>query len=175
MTRDCLTQRAGPAPGWRLARPWTLALLAALAAIPLRAPDVGAQAGGVIAGTVVDARTLRGVDGVQLAVQGGTQGAVTDASGGFRITGLSGAQVTLTIRRIGYRPATQAVRVGQTDVRITITEQVATLSELVITGTAEPVEKRAIGNSVTKVDAATVQQIAPSRNVSGLINGRAPG
>ncbi|MBK6305914.1 MAG: TonB-dependent receptor plug domain-containing protein [Gemmatimonadetes bacterium] len=123
----------------------------------------------------MDARTLRGVDGAQVSVEGGTLGALTDASGGFRIAGVTGAQVTLQVRRIGYRPSSQVVRVGRTDIRITLTEQVATLSELVITGTAEPVEKRSIGNSVTKVDAAAVQSIAPAADVSSLINGRAPG
>ncbi|MFP5353990.1 MAG: SusC/RagA family TonB-linked outer membrane protein [Gemmatimonadota bacterium] len=146
-----------------------LAVLAALVPASARAQ------GGVVAGTVVDARTLRGVDGAQVSVEGTTLGALTDASGSFRISGVTGTQVTLQVRRIGYRPATQSVRVGQTDIRVAITEQVAQLSELVITGTAEPVERRAIGNSVTKVDAAAVQQIAPAPNVSSLINGRAPG
>src|SRR5690606_5394936 len=107
-------------------------------------------------------------DGAQVSVDGTTLGALTDASGSFRIAGVTGTQVTLQVRRIGYRPATQSVRVGQTDIRVAITEQVAQLSELVITGTAEPVERRAIGNSVTKVDAAAVQQIAPAPNVSSL-------
>jgi len=172
MTRNCLTGRAGPAPGVSTRRRWALALALAIGITPIAAR---AQATGVVAGSVVDARTLRGVDGAQVSVEGGTLGALTDASGGFRIAGVTGAQVTLQVRRIGYRPTTEVVRVGRTDIRITLTEQVATLSELVITGTAEPVEKRSIGNSVTKVDAAAVQSIAPAADVSSLINGRAPG
>ena len=177
MTPDCRTSRARPA-SWRThlshaAGQAALALAVVVAATSPR--ELHAQGGGVVAGTVVDARTLRGVDGAQVSVEGTPLGALTDASGGFRLTGVSGSEVTVQVRRIGYRPATQVVRVGRTDVRITLTEQVATLSELVITGTAEPVEKRAIGNSVTKVDAAAVQSIAPSADVSSLINGRAPG
>lgn len=177
MTPDCRTSRARPV-SWRthlgrIAGRAVLALAVAFAAVTPR--SALAQAGGVIAGTVVDARTLRGVDGAQVSVEGTSLGALTDASGGFRITGVSGAEVTVQVRRIGYRPASQVVRVGRTDIRISLAEQVATLSQLVITGTAEPVEKRAIGNSVTKVEAAEVQSIAPASNVSSLINGRAPG
>jgi len=172
MTRDCRIGRGRAAPGRLISRRWGIALAALLALAP---PAARAQTAGVVAGTVIDARTLRGVDGAQVSVEGGTLGAMTDGSGGFRIVGVTGAEVTLSVRRIGYRPTTQAVRVGRTDVRITISEQAATLSELVITGTAEPVEKRSIGNSVTTVDVATVQNIAPSQDVSSLLNGRAPG
>ena len=137
--------------------------------------ELHAQSGGVVAGTVIDARTLRGVAGAQVAVEGTVLGALSDGSGGFRIANVQGTQVTLQVRRIGYKPGNEVVRVGRTDVRISLTEQVATLSELVITGTAEPVEKRSIGNSVTKVDAAAVQSLAPAADVSSLLNGRAPG
>ncbi len=172
MMRECRSGRERRPCSRRSIRRWAGALAVLLVLAP---PTLGAQTGGVVAGTVVDARTLRGIDGVQLSVEGGTEGALTDGSGGFRLTGLNGAQVTLQVRRIGYRPTTEVVRVGRTDVRITLTEQAATLSELVITGTAEPVERRAIGNSITKVDVAAVQNVAPSQDVSGLLNGRAPG
>lgn len=138
------------------------------------APTAFAQ-GGVVAGTVVDARTLRGLDGAQVQVQGTTVGAMSDASGAFRLTGVQGASVTLQVRRLGFRPATVSARVGQTDLRVVLTEQVASLSEVVITGTAEPVERRAIGNAVTKVDAATIQQIAPSPDITNILNGKAAG
>ncbi|MCC6317450.1 MAG: TonB-dependent receptor [Gemmatimonadaceae bacterium] len=153
-----------------LARRGALALVGSFA-LPLA---LIAQ-GGTIAGTVVDARTLRGLDAAQVQVEGGTLGALTDAAGTFRIAGVPGAQVTLQVRRLGFRPATITARVGQTDVRIVLTEQVASLSEVVITGTAEPVERRAIGNAVTKVDAASIQNIAPSPDVTNILNGKAAG
>lgn len=156
---------------WKGIARWGMALATVGSLAPL-----GVQAqGGVIAGTVVDARTLRGLDAAQVQVDGGTLGALTDGSGAFRITGATGTQVTLQVRRLGFRPATVSVRVGQTDVRVVMTEQVASLSEVVITGTAEPVERRAIGNAVTKVDAAAIQNIAPSPDVTNILNGKAAG
>lgn len=146
------------------------------AGVVLTTAAVGsADAQGVIGGTVVDARSLRGLDGAQVQVEGTTIGAMTGAAGDFRLTGVSGTNVTLVVRRLGFRPSTVQARVGQTDLRITLTEQVASLSEVVITGTAEPVERRAIGNAVTKVDAATIQAIAPSPDVTNLLNGKAAG
>jgi TonB-linked SusC/RagA family outer membrane protein len=148
---------------------------AAAFALMLAATPAAHAQGGVVAGTVIDARSLRGLDGVQVSIEGTALGALTDGSGGFRIASVSGTQVTLQVRRIGYRPHNESVTVGRTDIRIALTEQAASLSQVVITGTAEPVERRAIGNSITKVDVAAVQNIAPSQDVSSLLNGRAPG
>jgi len=146
-----------------------------LAASLLIPATLAAQQAGVVAGIVVDAVTLNPLDGVQVGVQGTQLGAATDGAGRFRITGVTGTQVTLQLRRLGYRPGNEVVRVGQTNLRLTLSISPAQLNEVVITGTAEPVERRALGNAVAKIDASQVQSIAPSPNVSGLFNGRAPG
>lgn len=159
----------------RLHRPPSLVRRLLGSIILLTAATTAAHAQGVIAGTVVDARTLRGLDGAQVQVEGTNIGAMTNGAGDFRLTGVTGTQVTLQVRRLGFRPTTVTARVGQTDLRITMTEQVSSLSEVVITGTAEPVERRAIGNAVTKVDAASMQAIAPSPDVTNLLNGKAAG
>src|ERR671930_513044 len=76
-----------------------LPLLVTLAAAP-----VFAQEPSVISGTVVAEVSQRPLAGAQVVVtdQAGSA-AVTDASGRFRITGVSGTEVTLTVRLIGYR------------------------------------------------------------------------
>lgn len=157
----------------RVARPLAVALALGLA-LGAR-PAAAQQEGGVVAGVVIDAGTLRPLDNVQVAVDGTALSALTDGAGRFRIATVPGAQVTLQLRRLGYRPASESVRVGQITLRISMVSAPAMLNEVVISGTAEPVEKRALGNSVTKIQAADVQQVAPSPGVSGLINGRAPG
>ena len=145
-------------------------------AVPLTPPILEAQqASGTLAGVVVDAASLRPLDNVQIGVQGTSLTAITDAAGQFRITNVPNAEVTLQLRRIGYKVSTELVRVGRTDLRLTLVSAPALLSEVVISGTAEPIEKRALGNSVTKIQAAEVQQVAPAFGVSSLINGRAPG
>jgi TonB-linked SusC/RagA family outer membrane protein len=144
-------------------------------ALTLRAAPLAAQAGGIVAGVVIDATSLRPLDNVQVGVEGRSASAVTDGAGGFRFTNVPGTQVTLQFRRIGYKATNETVAVGRTDLRIALVTQPTMLSEVVISGTAEPIEKRALGNSVTKIEAFEVQQVAPAYGVSSLINGRAPG
>jgi TonB-linked SusC/RagA family outer membrane protein len=142
-------------------------LLAAVAAPLAAQQEVG--------GRVMDARTGRSLEGAIVAVQGGTPSTRTDNAGRFKLTGLSGATVTLSITMIGFRPGTQTANVGNTNLQITLNELAVNLGELVVTGTVAGAEKRTVGNSVTTVRAADVQEIAPSPDVTNLINARAPG
>lgn len=167
--------RSSPRAGWRatLARAGAFALAAVLATMPR---TVRAQEGGVIAGTVITEAGSRPISGAQVAVQDQAgKGAVTDASGRFRITGVAGTQVVVNVRMIGYRAINRSVRVGSTDVQFAMSERAVELDQIVVTGTAGDQQKRAIGNSVAKVDAANVVATANVPSVQDLINGRAPG
>ena len=148
----------------------TMALVAA-AASPAAAQD------GVIAGTVMAGRTDRAVTGAQVTVQGQAgRGAVADASGRFRITGVAGTEVVLQARLIGYQTATQTVRVGDLNVRLTMNEAPVSLEQVVVTGTATGTERlREIGNAVATVDAAQIVEVAPVRNMQQLLQGRVAG
>ena len=169
------TSRSGPSdPGappapWRTARAAVLAVALGLAT----ATPVWAQQG-VIAGTVVT-RSAQPLPNVQVAVTGTQLGTTTDAQGRFRITGATGGTVTVAFRRIGYQPVDQQVQVGTTDLRVTMPERAIELGEVVVTGTAGVAEKRAIGNSVTTVNAAEVTATQPVKNFQDLLTGRASG
>jgi TonB-linked SusC/RagA family outer membrane protein len=157
----------------RIARAGALALVALVLAAPRAAR---AQDGGVVAGTVVTEAGSRPLVGVQVAVQDQAgKGAVTDGNGRFRITGLTGTEVIVNVRMIGYRAMNRMVRVGSTDVRFAMSERAVELDQIVVTGTAGDQQKRAIGNSIAKVDAASVVATAAVPSVEDLINGRAPG
>ena len=131
---------------------------------------------GVVAGTVVVSGSQRALPGVQISASGqaGRQ-AVTDGSGRFRLTGLTGSQVVLHARVLGYRPDSQSVRVGATDVRMTLSERALELNEMIVTGTAGGEQKRALGASVASVDVADIMAKSPVPTVEGLLNGRTPG
>ncbi|HEX6050662.1 MAG TPA: TonB-dependent receptor, partial [Gemmatimonadaceae bacterium] len=136
---------------------------------------LGAQEG-VVAGTVHAEGSARPLAGAQVTVQGQTgKGALVDASGRFRISGVTGTQVVLDVRMIGYRATSVAARVGATDVRVVMSERAVELDQVVVTGTAGNQQQRAIGNSVARVDASNVVQQAQISSVQELINGRAPG
>ena len=152
------------------------AVVLALAAAVSPPAVVAAQpAQGAVAGTVVAEGSQRPIADAQVSVEGSPLAAATDASGRFRIAGVTGAEVRLTVRRIGYRPATVTARVGATDVRVVLGERALELSQVVVTGTAGAQERRAIGNAVSTVRASDVVATQPVRNVQDLLTGRAAG
>ena len=169
-------RRGGCARGAPRPHPIALLLPLGLAAASLPATGARAQEAGVVAGTVVAEATQRPLPGAQIAVQGQPgKGAMADADGAFRITGITGTEVTLNARMIGYKPVTLTVRVGATDVRFALADRPVELDQIVVTGTAGGQQQRAIGNSITQVKAAEVVASSAIPSVDGLINGRAPG
>jgi len=150
-----------------------VATLATLAS----AASLGAQAQpGTIAGTVIVEGAQRPLPGAQVTVDGQADKAVaTDASGRFRITGLTGASVTVNVRALGFRPATQTVAVGTTNVRFVVSERAVELNQVVVTGTAGGEQLRSLGTSVATVNVADVTQKTALPSVDALLNGRTPG
>jgi hypothetical protein len=90
---------------------------------------------------VVAEGSQRPLADAQVSVEGTTLGAATDASGRFRIAGVTGTEVRVTARRIGFRPTTVTARAGQTDLRIGLAERALELSQVVVTGTAGVAER----------------------------------
>ena len=161
-----------PAAASGLRKAATAALALCLAAFGAR--PAAAQAGEV-AGTVVSTQGERPLTGARVNVDGSNRGVNTDAAGRFRITGLTGEQVTLRVTLLGYQGATRTVRVGDTGVRIALGEAAISIDALVVTGTPEATQRRALGNAVGTIDVARVVEDAPVNNVQQVLNGRTPG
>jgi len=167
--------RSSPRPSLRQFLTGAAVALLGAAALVVTPRAARAQ-DGVVAGTVVTQSGGRAIPGVQVAVQNEAgKGAVTDASGRFRITGLTGAQVVLSVRMIGYQAITQSVRVGQTDLRFAMSERAIELNQVVVTGTAGGEQKRELGTSVAQVSVTDVTAKMAVPNVDALLNGRAAG
>jgi len=149
-------------------------LVIALAIGALGGPR-SALAQGAIAGTVLNSQSLGPVAGVRVTVVGTALTATSDAKGRFRLDGVSGGQVTLRAIGIGFRPVTLPARVGDLSIRILVNEAAINLGELVVTGTAGPVEKRAVANAISKIDAEEALGVSPATDVSQLVRGRAAG
>jgi hypothetical protein len=135
--------RGAAACALALAAP-TAALAAAVALLPARAALAQPAAQGVVAGTVVSAGTNTPVSDVQVRVQGTQIGAVTDAAGRFRIAGVPGTEAVLQVRRIGFQPVDQRVRVGAMDERIVLAQQATSLEQVVVTGTPGETRRRTV-------------------------------
>jgi TonB-linked SusC/RagA family outer membrane protein len=127
-----------------------------------------------IVGTVQDGRS-RPIAGATVAILGTATSAATDSRGRFRLTNLGGTEITLRVSAIGFTPRTETVKVGTGDLTVVLTEMPVKLDELVVTGTAGETQRRALGNSISRVSAADVNELAVANDVGKLLNARAPG
>ena len=109
--------------------------------------------------------------GVNIVVQGTTQGAVTDAQGNYTIS-VPGDDATLVFSFIGY--STQAVTVGaQTTINVTLAPDITSLDEIVVTAYATQ-KKGDLTGSVGVVNTEQLNQM-PQSNITQQIQGRVAG
>jgi TonB-dependent SusC/RagA subfamily outer membrane receptor len=142
----------------RAAGALALALVALPMALTAQAPT------GTVRGRVTDASSGRGLPDAQVVVTGTRAGALTNASGEYTITAVPTGPRSITVRRIGYLPATRAVTVvagGTATADFAVNQSAINLSEVVVTGTAAPTEKRRVGTSIASVDTASLAKAAP--------------
>jgi TonB-linked SusC/RagA family outer membrane protein len=129
---------------------------------------------GIVAGTVTAAVTSELLAGVTVQIEGTQLGAVTSATGVYRITNVPVGTHALTARRLGYARATQQITVRDSatvTVNFALEKTVTTLDQVVVTGTPEAQSKRELGNAIGTVNAAEIAKVAPPPNVQQLLNG----
>ncbi len=115
------------------ARKLLLGVLCVLALLPYS--QSFAQTPQKVTGTVVSGADGESIPGVSIAVKGTNTGTVTGADGTFSIT-VPSSQSVLVFSNIGY--TSQEVTVGsQSTLRVTLQEDVAVLSEVVVVGYGE--------------------------------------
>ena len=108
--------------------------------------------------------------GVNVVVEGTTQGTITDINGNFNVDAPQGA--TLIFSFIGY--VTQEVEVGaNTVINVQLESDVETLSEVVVTGYG--LERRSeITGAITSVKGSDIEAV-PLQSFDRAIQGRAAG
>jgi TonB-dependent SusC/RagA subfamily outer membrane receptor len=147
----------------------------ALAALPttVRAQD----ATGAVRGRVTDATTSQPLPGVTIAVDGTQLGALTGDQGEYSIPAVPAGRRTLRVRRIGFSAETRAVDVaaGQTTTAdFALRGAAVALEEVVVTGTAAPTTRRALGTSIAAVDSNALrnsQAVSIDQALQGKIAG----
>jgi len=126
---------------------------------------------GKIAGTVTDAVTGESLIGVNVAIEGTTQGAVTDTDGYYTILNVSPGTYTLRASYIGF--ATQVienVRVNidqTTTIDVTMQEEVIEGEEVVVTA-VRPVVQPDVSASLANIGAEEIERL-PVSSISGAI------
>ncbi|MGQ0643646.1 MAG: SusC/RagA family TonB-linked outer membrane protein [Gemmatimonadaceae bacterium] len=151
-------------------------LIAAVAAAPFAV--AGAQNTGSIRGRVTDANGQRPIPDVQLLVVGAGSGALTNANGEFVIINVPVGSRTVRVRRLGFVPTERAVTVtaGESvQLDFTLAQSLTQLEQLVVTGTPGIAEKRTLGNSITPVDVADLNEKTSILNVSEVLQSKTPG
>ncbi len=151
------------------------AILLSIAALPT---TLGAQgATGTIRGRVTEAGSGRGVADVQLLVSGTRIGAVSGTAGEYTIVNVPAGTPTVSARRLGFQAATRTVAVtagAASTLDFALSVSALNLSEIVVTGTGSPTEKRKLGTSVASVDSSLISR-AQSVTLDQALQGKVAG
>ena len=127
----------------------------------------------IVAGTVVDEQGAP-VANAQVYVEETGTGTLTNSQGAFRLA-VSPGEVTIRVVILGFRTETRTVTAPAEGVSVSLVAAAINLDALVVTGTAGAVERRAVGTAIATINASDQVGLAPTPDVSQLINGRAPG
>jgi TonB-dependent starch-binding outer membrane protein SusC len=162
-----------------LGRPWrTSALAALLLAVAALAPSPSvAQQAGRIQGTVKDSRSARPLTGAQVFIQGTSYGTLTRQDGRYLLLNVPAGTYDLSVQMIGYKAMSQKVTVEAgraATADFSITASAVALNELVVTGLAAQVRKKAIGTSLDAISSSQIDA-APAANTQQVLQGEAPG
>ena len=138
-------------------------LLALTLAIAGPAPAHAQSETGAVRGTVLDATANVGVAGAQVFVAGTAIGTLTDADGGYGLSGVPAGERVVTVRLIGYRETSKSVTVtagGTVTVDFSVEQTALRPQDPTVTGVAGEtpqvrqlyaVERAAAGLAATSV------------------------
>jgi TonB-dependent SusC/RagA subfamily outer membrane receptor len=164
--------------GRTLKRVSTLALALGFAVMaPWAAGQASAQATGTVTGTVTNATTGASIAGAQISIVGTQLGTLTNNVGRFIVLNVPAGTHTVRAEFIGYGAVEQEVNVtagGSIVVDFGLRSEAISLEGVVVTGTAGAARRREIGNSISQVDAAAIEN-QPVTNVGDILQGRAAG
>lgn len=138
-------------------------------------PAIKAQKGGTtqkisISGKVTDSKNVP-LDGVSVFVKGTKKGIVSDAQGLFTVRNVP-ENGTLVFSMIGFAKKEVDSKNGEF-LAISLSEEVASLSDVVVTGYGTA-KKKDLTGSVIQVKASRFENENP-RSVQDLLRGNAPG
>jgi TonB-dependent SusC/RagA subfamily outer membrane receptor len=151
-------------------------MLLLCAAFPGRA---AAQESYTIRGTVAASDGREPLAGASVSIRGTTISTVTDARGAYTLQArVSAGEYTVVATMLGRQAGSTTVRLGgQADVQagpILLAEGAVALDELIVTGTAAPTSRRAMGTSVSTVDRARLegsQALTIDQALQGKVSG----
>lgn len=128
----------------------------------------------------VTSRALAPVAGAMVRLVGAQVSTTTNQGGVFRLVldaGPTPGTDTVRVVRVGYRPWSGPVELkpGIVTVDVSLGEMAVELDEVLVTGTAGNMARRAQSAEVASLDAEAVTQTAPIANLQELLTARFPG
>lgn len=127
---------------------------------------------GKLVGTVTDASTGEPLPGVNVAIEGTTQGAVTNVEGFYTILNVRPGTYDLRASFIGFTPQVQqGVRVNvdqTTEINFQLQEEAVGLDEVVVSA-ARPVVQRDVSASIANIDSEQIENL-PVSSVADVIS-----
>jgi|GEM_PF-5119970 hypothetical protein len=133
-------------------------------------PQMAFSQGFSVTGQVTDAHTQNPLEGVSIAVQGTTNGTISDGNGNFRLEVNPGD--SLMISCLGYQGRTVVVQ-NASPLAITLTSQSSSLTGVVVIGYGER-QKKDVTGAISTVDASQIEHGTAMSPVMAL-QGNAPG
>ncbi|HSK19174.1 MAG TPA: TonB-dependent receptor [Longimicrobiales bacterium] len=141
--------------------------------------QLAAQQSYTITGRVVAAGSGTAIQGAQVSLRGTSGGGLTNNTGlySFQVNTAPG-QYNVEVAFIGRETVTQAVELGtETTVRvpdIELRERALELDAVIVTGTAAPTARRALGNAVSTVSSRELAA-TPATTIDQALQGRVSG
>jgi TonB-dependent SusC/RagA subfamily outer membrane receptor len=137
--------------------------------------DAFAQSTGSVTGVVTEAGSQRALAGAQVYLQGTRIGSTSNNLGRFVIPNVPAGPVTIRVELIGYGVVDRTVTVQAGEaavVNVALQVRAIALDEIVATGTASATEKRKLGNTLAVVNAKSIAEVAPIRDLTEMLQGR---
>jgi len=131
-----------------------------------------------ISGTVTDAATGQPLADVRISVVDAALQSVSDGRGLYRLTGVPVGQVMIQARRIGYRAMDRSVTVPASHpltVDLALTPSVVTLNEMIVSGTAGDLTRKAQSATVAEIGVSDIAATTPARTLDQVLQSRVPG
>jgi outer membrane receptor protein involved in Fe transport len=145
--------------------------------MPWAVDEAAAQATGTVTGLVTNAVSGEAIAGAQISIPGTTQGTLANNVGRYVLLNVPAGTVTIEAQFIGFGIITQEVTVpsgGSVVADFALRNEAIALEGVVVTGTAGSARRREIGNSVSQINAASLEN-APITEAADMLMGRALG
>jgi TonB-dependent SusC/RagA subfamily outer membrane receptor len=126
-----------------------------------------------ISGTVSDQDGVP-LSGASVLVKGTSEGGIADFDGNFKIKVNDAEGKTLVVSYLGYLTSRTVLTGGDQAVNVQLAEDVNALDEVIIVGSSITQERKKLGNAITTLKAAVLNQAAPL-NITSSLQGKVPG